>query len=299
MTLKAKRSSLQDKRLFSISFIAPSFILYVIFIIIPIGASFYIAMTKWDGVSAPKFRGLYNFKYLMQDPQYWITVSNTLQVVFFSLLLQIPLGLLFAYIIMRTVKGYKFFRSVYFLPVVIAPAAISLMFLLMLNGELGPINKFFVMIGLPSLQRNWLSDGKLVLYSVMFPMIWQYIGFYIIIFLAAFQSVPADISESATIDGASSLYIFIKIYVPLIWDVVKTCMILCITGSLKAFDHAYIMTWGGPGVRSSYLAVYMYRTAFTENLLGEGTAIAITILIFAFALTYLFNKFLSREVIQY
>lgn len=299
LTKLFKKDKIGEDKFFSFLFVTPTFLLYAAFIIVPILYSIYYSMTKWDGVGAKKFIGLNNFKSLIENPDYWLTFTNSLQVIVLSLIIQIPLGLFFAYLVYNTRKGFKFFRSVIFLPVVIAPAAVGLMFLLFFNGELGPLNKLFSDLGLPFLERNWLSDSKTVLYAVMFPMIWQYIGFYFVIFLAGLQSIPEQIFESAKMDGASSIAVFFKLVVPILRDIIQVCIILCVTGSLKAFDHPYIMTWGGPGVRSSYLAVYMFRTAFTENLLGEGTAIAITILAFALVFTYLFNRFFTKEPIQY
>ncbi len=301
MSLQNQRNlrNLRNNRAFALGFIGPTFLLYSVFIIVPIALSIYYSLTRWDGVGAKKFIGLKNFEFLFANKDYWTTFTNSMQVIFFSLIIQISLGLIFAYLVYGTKKGFRVFRSLYFLPVVIAPSAVGLMFLLFFNGQLGPLNAMLDMVGLSALKRDWLSDGKVVLYSVMFPMIWQYIGYYFVIFLAGLQSIPEEIFESAKIDGASSFQVFTRMVIPMSRDIIQICIILCITGSLKAFDHPYTMTWGGPGVRSSYLAVYMYRTAFTENYLGRGTAVAITILMFSFVFSYLFNKFFSKEAIQY
>lgn len=295
-----KNSGMQSQeRLFSVLFMSPAFLLYTGFVIAPILFSVYYAMTNWDGVGKMDFIGLQNFVRLSRNPDYWIAFTNSIKVVVLSVAIQIPAGLFFAYLLYLTVRGFKFFRSVFFLPVVISPAAIGLMFLLFFNGELGPLNVLLDSLGLDFLIHSWLSDKNTVLYAVTFPMIWQYIGYYILIFLAGLQSIPEQIFESAKIDGASSPQVFFHLAVPMMRDLILVSIVLCVTGSLKAFDHAYIMTWGGPGVRSSYLAVYMFRTAFTQSQLGMGTAIAITMLLFSLVFTYLFNRFFSRESIEY
>ncbi len=293
------RKKAGNNKLFSFFFVMPTFLLYTAFIIVPILISIYYGMTKWDGVGVKKFIGFDNFISMIKDPSYWVTFTNSLQLILFTLAIQITLGLLLAYLVYGLRKSFKFFRSVYFLPVVIAPTAIGIMFLLFLNGELGPFNNLLSILGLSDLEHNWLSDRQTVLYAVMFPMIWQYVGNEFIIYLAGMQSIPEQLFESAKIDGASSIHVFFKLVIPILRDIIQVTVILCVTGSLKAFDHPYVMTGGGPGVRSSYLAVYMFRTAFTENQLGYGTAIAITILVFAFLFTYLFNKFFTKEPIQY
>ena len=288
-----------QERLFSVLFLSPAFLLYTGFVIAPILVSAYYAMTNWDGVGEMSFVGLRNFEKLFRDSDYWLTFRNSVKLVVLSVAIQIPMGLIFAYMLYLTVRGFKFFRTVFFLPVVIAPAAIGLMFMLFFNGELGPLNVLLDRLGLDFLMRSWLSDKNTVLYAVMFPMIWQYIGYYILIFLAGLQSIPEQIFESAKIDGASSIQTFIHLAVPMMRDLIVVSIVLCVTGSLKAFDHAYIMTWGGPGVRSSYLAVYMFRTAFMQSQLGKGTAIAITILLLSLVFTYLFNRFFNREALEY
>ena len=173
---------------FSAAFLSPALILYMGLIILPILMSGYISLTKWNGVGIPEFVGLRNFNKIFHDLDYWTSFTNTLQAIVFSLLLQLPLGLIFAYLLSRIKLGYKFFRSIYFLPTVISPTAIGTMFLILFNGNLGPLNTFLRNVGLPT--RDWLSDPKTVLYAVMFPMIWQYIGHYVIIFLAGIQSIP-------------------------------------------------------------------------------------------------------------
>lgn len=272
-----KSGNERRNRIFSIVFLAPAFILFTGFVILPILSSAYYSMTSWDGAGPKKFVGLNNFINLLNDPDYWTTISNTMKALVLSVSIQIPVGLVFAYLVYRTTRGFKFFRSVYFLPVVIAPSAVGLMFLLFLNGELGPLNNILTSLGLPFLARNWLTDSSTVLYSVMLPAIWQYIGYFFVIFLAGLQSIPEQIFESAKIDGASSINVFFKLVIPILRDIIHVCIILNVTGSLKAFDHPYIMTWGGPGVRSSYLAVLMFRTAFKQSRLGEGTALGVNV----------------------
>lgn len=283
----------------SAAFLSPAMILYLGFVILPIAMSLYYALTKWSGAGVPEFIGLRNFQRIFTNKDYWTCFGNTVQCILFSLALQLPLGLLFAYLLSRTRLFYRLFRSVYFLPAVISPTAIGTMFLIFLNGDFGPFNQMLKALGLSALARNWLSDPNTVLYAVMFPMIWQYIGHYIIIFLAGIQSIPEDILESARMDGANSLQIFLKIVIPMLKSLIGVCVVLCFTGSVKAFDQAYVMTGGGPGVKSSYLAIRMYERAFTDNKLGEGTAIAISMLVFSLLFTVIFNKINGNESLEY
>lgn len=273
-----------------IGFLAPVFILYTIFLFIPLVQTGYYSLTKWNGVTDKIFIGLGNFKELFGSGDYWMTFQNTIKLVVITLMIQVPVGLLLAYLLYMKTKGMKVFRTIYFLPVVIAPVAISLMFSLFYNSEIGVFNRILEMIGLGRFQTNWLSNIHTLLYAVMAPQVWQYIGLYVTIFLGALQSIPEELVESAEIDGANRIQIFSRIILPEITGFTNICIILCVTGSLKAFEHSWIMTGGGPGVRSAYLGVYMYKTAFVNSDFGLGSAITMTIVLLSLVITLLFNK---------
>ncbi|MGB4658709.1 MAG: sugar ABC transporter permease, partial [Mobilitalea sp.] len=136
-----------------------------------------------------------------------------------------------------------------------------------------------------------------LLYAVMAPQVWQYIGLYVTIFLGALQSIPEELIESAQIDGANKISMFHHVILPQISEFTFICILLSITGSLKSFDHSWIMTGGGPGVRSAYLGVYMFKTAFVNSDFGMGSAITITIIAVSLTITVIFNKLtkLSRD----
>ena len=272
-----------------IGFLLPVFLIYTIFLFVPLVQSAYYSLTSWNGVTEKVFVGLDNFKALFSNSDYWITFWNTIKLVVISLCIQIPVGLLLAYLLYSKVKGMKIFRTIFFLPVVIAPVAISLMFSLFYNSEIGIFNKVLEAIGLGRFATNWLSKFHTLLYAVMVPQVWQYIGLYVTIFLGALQSMPEELSESAQIDGANRTQTFFHVVLPEIANFTNICVILCVTGSLKAFEHSWIMTGGGPGVRSAYLGVYMYKTAFVNSDFGTGSAITVTIVLLSLVITVLFN----------
>ncbi len=278
-----------------IAFLTPVFLLYTIFLFIPLVQTGYYSFTKWNGVTDKIFVGLDNFKELMGNNDYWLTFQNTIQLVVITLVIQVPVGLLLAYLLYMKTKGMKIFRTIFFLPVVIAPVAISLMFSLFYNSEIGVFNRILEMVGLGRFQTNWLSNIHTLLYAVMAPQVWQYIGLYVTIFLGALQSIPEELVESAEIDGANRVQTFFRIILPEITGFTNICIILCVTGSLKAFEHSWIMTGGGPGVRSAYLGVYMYKTAFVNSEFGLGSAITVTIVVLSLVITLLFNKISARR----
>jgi raffinose/stachyose/melibiose transport system permease protein len=273
-----------------ILFMAPVFLIFTVFVFLPILLSLYYSLTEWNGVTDKVFIGFQNYMGLFANKDFWTVFMNTMKLVIITLIIQIPMGLILANLLYSKTKGMKFFRTVYFLPVVIAPVAIGLMFTLFYNSEIGIFNHLLKIIGLGRLQKNWLSDTHTLLYAVMAPQVWQYIGLYVTIFLGALQSIPEELIESAQIDGANRVATFFHVILPQISEFTFICILLCITGSLKSFDHSWIMTGGGPGVRSAYLGVLMYKTAFVNSDFGMGSAITITIIAVSLTITLLFNK---------
>lgn len=271
------------------AFLLPGIVIYTIFMIFPLLLTIYYSFTEWNGVGEKVFIGLENYAGLIENKDYWRTFFNTLQLVVISVVFQMTLGILIAYLLYSKTRWMKLYRTIYFLPVVIAPVAIGLMFSLFYNSEIGIFNKLLEAAGLGALQTNWLSNVKTLLYAVMAPQVWQYIGLYITIFLGALQSVPEDMIEGAEIDGAGKIQILWKIILPQIKSFVCICLILCVTGSLKSFDHSWIMTKGGPGVRSAYLGVYMYRTSFVNSDFGTGSTVTVTIVLLSLLFTLGFN----------
>jgi len=284
---------------FSILFVAPAFILYTVLVIIPVIFTIYYSMTDWNGISKPDFSGVENYLRLFTSSDYWRVVGNTVKLVILTLLFQVPLGLIFAYLLFKLSWGFKLFRTIYFMPVIIAPIAIGVMFSLFYNGDLGPLNNFLGAVGLEGLQRNWLSDSKIVLYSVIFPQVWQYIGLFVVIMLASLQSIPQELFESAEIDGANSFRVFRSVVIPLMREVILICIILAVTGSLKSFDHAWAISKGGPGSSSSYIAILMYKEAFKNSNFGYASAVTMTIMLYALTFTIISKKVGSKNEVQY
>ena len=284
---------------FSISFLFPAFILYTVFLILPMLASLYFSVLKWDGITTAKFVGTKNFVDLFTNDRYFMKVIlNTVKSMAAGACIQLPLAMILAYLVYRTTRGLHFFQSVYFVPVVISATVIGLMFSLFFNPSFGPVNAFFEAVGLKGLIKNWLTDPGVVLFSVIMPGIWQYIGYHFIILLAGMQSIPREIIESAYIDGANSVDIFFQIVIPNIKGMIQVCLVICLTGAIKTFDIPYLMTQGGPGAESTFLSIYMYKEAFVDSSIGRGTAVAVCMLVLALTVTFLVNgvfTFLNRK----
>jgi raffinose/stachyose/melibiose transport system permease protein len=284
---------------FSIAFLSPALILYTTYVLFTVGISLYYTLMDWPGVGPATFNGIRNYIDMVKDPEYWQVTKNTFKFTAMAVLFQNPVSLILAFAVARIGKGYRIFRSALFMPVVIPMVATGLLFSLLLNSDYDVFNSILRTIGLGFLQRDWLTDPKVVIFSVAVPQLWQYVGIHFIIYLAAIQSIPNEIFESALLDGASRIRTITKIVIPLIWDVVTINIILNITGTLRSFDFPWIMTWGGPGLSSAYISVLMYKHAIKGFNFSYGTTIAMTILIYSLFFLVLFRIFFSRKTYEY
>lgn len=268
-------------------FVLPTFLIYTYFVMYSICNTGYYSLTKWNAISVPEFCGLKYYLGFLKDKDFQMVLSNSLKNVVISLVIQIPAGLIGGYLLYQTRKMYKVYRFLIFIPVVLSASAIALLFTLVFNADFGPVNSFLSWAGMEGLKHNWLSDAKVVFYVVMIPMTYQYIGLYVITELSGMQSISEEVIESAKIDGAGSFRVFWNIVAPMQKSITLMCSVLIISGCFKAFEHSYIMTWGGPGYSSSFLGVYMYTETFVKGNYGKGSAIAMVILILSLFCTML------------
>ncbi|MFQ3545462.1 sugar ABC transporter permease [Halobacillus rhizosphaerae] len=275
----------------------PALLLYLVFAIYPILQSFYYSVMSWDGFSAMTFVGLDNFKELFKDPLFWNSVKNNIFVVVASVLGQVPIALFIALLLNRKLKGAKIFRTIGFLPVVLSTVVISLTWSLIYNSKDGMINEFFRAIGLGGIAQNWLGDTQWAMIAVCITVIWQFVGLYLIIFLAALQNVPNEVLEAARMDGASEWVTTWKITVPMIWDTIIVAIVLCIAGSLRTFDLIYVMTHGGPSHSTDVMALYMFNETFSNLQYGYGSAVSVVIFFFSLILIMIVRKALGQKLV--
>lgn len=278
--------------------LAPALLVYLLFAVFPILQSVYLSFMDWDGLTAMRFIGLGNYIEALQNPTFWNSFKNNLYVVAASVFGQVPIALALALLLNRRIKGAKFFRTAGFLPVVISTVIVSLTWSMVYNTEYGLLNRFLKAVGLGSLAQNWLGDPKWAMLSVCITIIWQFIGLYFIIFLAALQNVPQELYEAAELDGASEWVKTWKITIPMIKETLLVSVILCISGSLRTFDLIYVMTNGGPARATEVMAIYMFNETFSSTRYGYGSAVSVLILAFSLMLIYVASKVFETKTIQ-
>ncbi len=275
-------------------FILPSLIIFVCVAIIPLLITSFYSMFEYDGISEMIFLGLGNYIKIFGDKNFIRATINAFILMGCSLLIQLPLSFLFALILSKGVKGEKFFRTVYFVPVVISSMVIGRLWMSVFNSQYGLLNEFIRMLGFSDFEFPWMTNENTAYLTTVIPAVWQYIGYHMLIFYAGIKSIPGDYYEAATIDGATGFKATTAITIPLLVPVIKTCVIFAIVGSVKAFDLVYIITGGGPNNISHVPATLMYNNLFKRGLYGYGSAQAFLIvlecILFSVIVTKLFRK---------
>lgn len=276
----------------------PALLLIAVLIVIPLILSGYFGLMDWDGIGAMEFIGLENYVTALQDGKFWQSALHSFLLALFSAMSLFGY-LAVALILASKLKGTNLLRKIYLIPMLLSSVAIAQLWIKVYNPQNGMLNSILRMIGFNDLPA-WLADPNIVLYAIFVPIIWQYAGFYILIYYAALKNIPDSLIEAAKIDGASPLQIALRIKVPLITNVFKITLVLSIVGSLKYFDLIYVMTGGGPNGASEVMASYMYKLAFSSYDFGYGSAIGFLLLIITLIVTFIIRKLTAtKEEIEY
>lgn len=277
-------------------FMLPALLFFVFVIALPVIMSTGYSFTEWNGFGEMKFLGWDNFKRLFADnmDNFPDAVKNSLLFLVISVGIQIPISLLFALILANKTKGSGFFRTVFFIPVVMSTTVIGQLWLKVYHPQYGILNVFLEKIGLENFQNAWLAEKGTVLLAVFIPILWQYVGYHMLLLYAGIKNISPDIYEAAEIDGANRFQIARKITLPLILPMLQVSLIFSVTGSLKVFDLIYVLTAGGPAGASEVPSTLMVRTIFNGYQYGYGSAMAVFIIIECFIVTALVKLIFSK-----
>lgn len=275
-------------------FLSPAILLITVFLYFPLAKTVEYSFTNYSNWSRVfDFIGFENYKKLFTDPIIGKSMINTFILLIGCVVVEVGFALVLSVLADSIRRGFKFFRTVYFFPVTISGSAIGLMFYLVFQFEYGLMNNILASLGMEKI--NWITE-KSAMYLVLIPVLWQYVGFYFVIFLTAIASVPTDIYESAVLDGITGFKKTVYITIPLIKDVVVTAVSLVIAGSLKVFDIVFVMTGGGPMDASQLLSTYQYQQAFVYNNQGYASAVSVLIIVLGLIIYIATNfKFHKQE----
>lgn len=276
-------------------FLFPTLLLMLVIVIVPIFISGYYSMLEWDGIGTGKFIGITNYQNLIQDSRFINSVKNSLLFAGLSLFLQIPFSLLLAIVVSNVTKGEKFYRTAYFIPVIISTVVIGQLWQKIYNGDYGLLNALLGTIGLERLQQDWLGQESTALICSFIPILWQYVGYHMLIMYAGIKSLSPELNEAARIDGAGNAQIAFKITIPLLKPIIKVCVTFSLIGALKVFDLIYVLTNGGPFFSTEVPSIYMYTTIFNSYKYGYGSAMSIFIILECLVFTVLLNLFFNNK----
>jgi raffinose/stachyose/melibiose transport system permease protein len=276
-------------------FLSPGLILFVGFVLLPIGIAAYYSVYNWSGFGPLNdFIGLQNYQYALSDPVFRESVEHNVIIAVLSLIVQGPISIWIALLLNRRIRGRSFLRLAVFTPFVLSEAVTAVMWSLMLQPG-GLIDQVMKSVGLGGLIQLWLANTSIVLYTVFAVLTWKYIGFGIILLLAGLQGIPVELREAAALDGASAWQVTRRIVLPLLGPTIRIWAFLSIIGSLQQFDLVWITTGGGPANASSTMATYLINFGFQRYEFGYGSAVAVILFVICFVFALLYQQFVLRR----
>ncbi len=269
----------------------PYWLHFLFFMAYPLVFSFLLVFHKWDVYTPMQWVGMRNFVRLLQDDLFFQAIINTLLFLAIHIPLQIIIALFFAVLLNKKLKGRLFFRAAYFMPVIISGVVISVLWQQLFSQETGVLNMILAKIGCEKVP--WLTSPEWAMPSIALMATWKNVGFYIVLFLAGLQTIPAYLYESSRIDGASDWQQFKWITLPMLNSTMLLVMILSTIGGFSLFIEPYILTGGGPMNKTLSAMLYIYKQAFYFNRMGYAATLG-----FAFALMVLSVVLVQKKVVE-
>jgi multiple sugar transport system permease protein len=288
--------SKRKETLMGLIFISPGLLGFIFFILIPVFASIIVSFTKWNflqGFDAMTFVGLRNYIRMFSDDWFLVSYKNNILFTLITVPVLIAIGLIMAEMLNRYVFGNQAIRIMMFIPYIASIVAVAAVWQVIFHPSYGPVNQFLISMGVEN-PPKWFVDYKWSLYTIMIVYIWQQLGYTMIVYIAGLKSVPSELYEAASIDGAGPIRQFLYVTVPLVSPTTFFLTIMGIIGSFRVFDHISLLTNGGPGNSSSVMAFYIYRKAFDDFQVGYANALAWALFVLIFIVTLIQFKFQSK-----
>ncbi len=290
---------LHSRKLTPYLFLIAPLILYLIWVIGPMAYTFYLSLTRWDGLSTPVFRGLANFERLFRDPIFFTSLRNNLRWIVSFITIPVVLGLGLAIALNRAIPGAKFFKASFYSPLVLSLVVAGLIWSWMYHPAGGLINAVLRRIGLGGLARGWLSDEKTVMWAIIAVAIWRQVGYVMVLYLAGLQGVDPQLIDASKVDGANPWNTFRHVILPLLTPVTVIVVVISIIDSLRAFDLVSVMTRGGPYNSSSVLANFMYIEAFNNYKMGYAAAISVILFFISAIFIFIYLWRVTQDELEY
>ena len=278
-------------------FLLPALILFIGVLIAPIVMSLAYSFTEWNGFTTPEYIGIKNYIELFTSKSINIgrALKNVMLLALLSCCIQLPFALWLALRLSRPIKGRTALLSIFFKPVLISTVVIGQLWLKIYNPDYGVLNVFLRSVGLEKWTQIWLGNKKTALGAAFVPILWQYVGYHMLLMYAGVRGVPVELTEAAMLDGCTPAQVSRYIIIPYIRPILRVSVIFAVTGSLKSFDLIYVLTNGGPSHTTEVPSTLMINLLFLRNRYGMGSTIAVMLIILCFFFALLINMLFKEE----
>jgi raffinose/stachyose/melibiose transport system permease protein len=297
---RSRRARVRDRppgepRRIGYLYLLPAFVFFALFVLVPLGHSLWLSLFQWDGVTPGRWVGLGNYTDVVNDGALRASFVHALVLVAFYAVLPVLIGLLLAGTVARVqVRGFAFFRVILFLPQVVALVVVAVMWRMIYDPGVGPLNEGLRAVGLGGLAKSWLGDFDVALPAVGLIGTWVWYGLAMVLLTAGVQKIPQSLFDAARVDGAGPVREFFAVTLPALRGEIAVALTLTTIAALRNFDLIYITTKGGPGTSTSVPAFQVYDRAFLTGKVGSASAIGITLVAIIFVITFCINRFAER-----
>lgn len=293
-----KKRNKRDMNMYPFYFSIPSILIFGIFFVLPVVASFFLSFTDWhlNRFLTPGFNGLENFRYLFNDKNLILSLKNTLIFAVCTVVLKTSIGFFAALLLVKNFPLRNAVRTIFILPCVLSMVVVGILFIALFRMD-GVINNLLGALGLYS-RMDWLGNRNTALYISILADVWRWSGYCMAIFVAGIQGISQDYFEAAEIDGANGRQIVRYITLPLLIPALSVNITFNLIGGLKVFEQVYVVTKGGPGYASQVLSTYIFKT-FGKGQLGRSTAMGLMLFVIVLAASQITEHFLKKAEVEY
>ncbi|MFF1343171.1 carbohydrate ABC transporter permease [Streptomyces sp. NPDC058290] len=276
-------------------FLVPALVLFLVFVLAPIVVAVYTGFFKWGGIGPlDDFISLENYATLFRDQVFLGDLRRGLYLIALSITVQLPFALFTAVLLNQRLRGRAVYRMLFFAPYVLSEVVTAVLFTMIFLPGAGMADHLAGALGLEGLQGKWLADPSTVMPTLFVVMTWKYFGFHMMLFLAGLQSIPNEVLEAASIDGAGAWQRFRHVTLPLLGPTIRISAFLSIIGAIQLFDLVWVMTAGGPNHSSETMAISMFQFGFKRYQVGYASAISVVL----FMISLVFSLFYQRYVLS-
>jgi ABC-type sugar transport system permease subunit len=282
-------------------FLLPSFLVYTLFVFVPVILTVAYSFTNWTGHLLQRpFYGLRNYSLILKDPQFLQAAQHTVVFAISGVFILLIPAIFISWALTQKIRFKAVYRYIIIAPLLLSTVAVALLWKLLYNPVFGPINNLLEAIGLDALARPWLGDPDTVLLAIVVATAWQQLGMWVLLISAGLERIPSEILESARVDGANEWQVFWRVTLPLVWGVLRLLFILWIILSLQVFAQVWVMVpHGGVGGAAEVVATLIYKRAFDSQQWGLACAMATFLMLTILVLSLVTNRLTRGEVIEY